>query len=63
MCIDLISINQEYLFSNSNKCEVGTSDHHHLVSTMINKKNSKNNTIIYFIEIMRDLRKRNLGRI
>ena len=40
-CIDLILTNQEDLFSNSNTCEVGISDHHHLVSTMLNKKISK----------------------
>ena len=33
-CIDLILTNQEDLFSNSNTCEVGLSDHHHLVSKM-----------------------------
>ena len=38
-CIDLILTNQEDLFSNSNKCEVGMSVHHHLASTMLNKKN------------------------
>ena len=37
-CIDLILTNQEDLFSNSNTCEVGISDHHHLVSTVFNKK-------------------------
>ena len=34
--IDLTLINQEDLFSNSNTCEVGISDHHHLVSTVLN---------------------------
>ena len=44
-CTDLILTNQEDLFSNSNTCEVGlSSDHHHLVSTMFNKKNSKGST-------------------
>ena len=38
-CIDLILTSQEDLFSNSNNtCEVGISDHHHLVSKMHNKK-------------------------
>ena len=41
MCIDLILTNQDDLFSNSNTCEVGISDHHHLVSTMLSKKNFK----------------------
>ena len=40
ICIDLILTNQEDLFSNSKTCEVGISDHHHLVSAMLNKKNS-----------------------
>ena len=40
-CIDLILTNQEDLLSNSNTCEVGISDHHHLVSTMLNRKNFK----------------------
>ena len=39
--IDLILTNQEDLFSNSNTCEVGISDHHHLVSTVLNKTISK----------------------
>ena len=46
--IDLILINQENLFSNSNTCEVGISDHHHLVSTMLNKKISKGSTKTLF---------------
>ena len=37
--IDLILTNQEDLFRNSNMCEVGISDHHHLLSTMLKKKN------------------------
>ena len=32
------------LFSNSNTCKVGISDHHHLVSTMLNKKVLKGST-------------------
>ena len=40
-CIDLILTNQEDLFSSSSTCEVGISDPHHLVSTMVNKKISK----------------------
>ena len=40
-CIDLILTNQEDLFSNCNTCEVGISDHHHLVSRMLKKKISK----------------------
>ena len=47
-CIDLILTNQEDLFSNSNTCEVGISDHHHLVSTMLNKKISKGSTKTLF---------------
>ena len=47
-CIDLMSTNQEDLFSNSNTCEVGTSDHHHLVSTMLDKKISKGGTKTLF---------------
>ena len=43
-CTDLILTNQEDLFSNSNACEVGISDHHHLVSTTFNKKISKGST-------------------
>ena len=43
-CIDLILTNQEDLCSNSNTCEVGISDHHHLVSTMLNKKTLKGST-------------------
>ena len=41
MRIDLVLTNQEDLFRNSNTCEVGISDHRHLVSTMLNKKISK----------------------
>ena len=37
-CIDCILTNQEDLFNHSNTCEVGVSDHHHLVSIMRNKK-------------------------
>ena len=47
-CIDLILTNQEDLLSNSNTCEVGISDHQHLVSTMINKKISKGSTKTLF---------------
>ena len=47
-CIDLILTNQEDLFSNSNTCEVGISNHHHLVSTMLNKKISKGSTKTLF---------------
>ena len=47
-CIDLILTNQEDLFSNSNTCEVGISDHHHLVSTMLNKKILKGSTKTLF---------------
>ena len=32
-----MKINQEELFSNCNTCEVGISDHHHLVSKMLIK--------------------------
>ena len=44
MCIDLILTNQEDLSSNSNTWEVGISDHHHLVSTMLNKQILKGST-------------------
>ena len=37
-CIDLILTNQEDMLSDSDTCEVGISDHQHLVSTMLNKK-------------------------
>ena len=47
-CIDLILTNQEDLFSNYNTCEVGISDHHHLVSTMLSKKNLKSSTKTLF---------------
>ena len=46
--IDFILTNQEDLFSNSNTCEVGISVHHHLVSTMLNKKISKGSTKTLF---------------
>ena len=63
-CIDLILTNQENLFSNSNNtCEVGISDHHHLVSTMFKKKIRKAVPKLYFIKIMRSLKKINLQRI
>ena len=47
-CYDLLLTNQKDLFSNSNTCEVGISNQHHLVSTMLNKKNSKRNTKTLF---------------
>ena len=47
-CIDLILTNQEDLFSNSNTCEVGISDHQHLVSTIVNKKIWKGSTKTLF---------------
>ena len=47
-CIDLILTDQEDSFSNSNTCEVGISDHHHLVSTMLNKKILKGSTKTLF---------------
>ena len=47
-CIDMILPNQKDLFGNSNTCEVGTSDHHHLISTMLNKKISKGSTKTLF---------------
>ena len=37
----MVLTNQEDLFGNCNTCEVGISDHHHLVSRMLNKKISK----------------------
>ena len=43
-CIGLILTNQEDLLSNSNTCKVGISDHHHLVSTMLNKTILKGST-------------------
>ena len=60
-CIDLILTNQQDLFSNSNTCEVGISDNYHLVSIMLNKKILKGIPKLYFIEIMRSLKKRNLN--
>ena len=47
-CIDLILTNQEGFFSNSNTCELGISDHHHLVSTMLSKKISEGSTKTLF---------------
>ena len=47
-CIDLISTNERNLFSNSNRCEVGISDHHYLVSTILNKNISKGSTKTLF---------------
>ena len=38
-CYDLLLTNQKDWLSNSNTCEVGISNQHHLVSTMLNKKN------------------------
>ena len=59
-CIDLILTNQEDLFSNSNTCEVGISDHHHLVSAMLNKKKFRKAVPkLYFIEITRSLKRIN----
>ena len=62
-CIDLILTNQEDLFSNSNTCEVRIPDHHHLILKMLNKKISKGNTKLYFIEIIKSLKKINFRRI
>ena len=62
-CIDLILTNQEDLFSNSNTCEVGISDHHHLVSTMLNKKSQKEAPKLYFTEIIRCFKRINLQGI
>ena len=62
-CIELILTNQEDLFRNSNTCEVGISDHHHLVSTMLNKKSFERqyqNFITDITEIIRSLKKINL---
>ena len=39
---------QEELFSDSNTCEVGISDHHHLVSTDFSKKVLKGSTKTLF---------------
>ena len=47
-CIDFILRNQEDLFSNSNACEAGISDHHHLVSTMLDKIISKDSAKTLF---------------
>ena len=44
----MILTNQEDLFSNSNTCEVGISDHHYLASTMLTKKVSKGSTKTLF---------------
>ena len=48
MCIDVVLTNQEDLFTNSNTCEVGISDHHHLVSAMLNKNFLKGSTKTLF---------------
>ena len=53
---DLILTNQEDFFSNSNTCEVGISDHHRLLSTMLNKKFRKAVPELYFIETIRCLK-------
>ena len=63
MCIDLILTNQEDLFSDSNTCEVGISDHHHLVSTVLNKEIPKTGPKLYFTEIIRSLKRINLRGI
>ena len=47
-CIDLTLTNQADFFSNSNTCKVGISDHHHLVSTMLNKKITEESTKTLF---------------
>ena len=57
---NLILINQEGLFSNFNTCEVGISDHHHLVSTMLNKKSFERQYQNFITEIIRSLKKINL---
>ena len=42
----MFSVHKSYLFSNSNTCAEEISDH--LVSTMLNKKNSKDRTKALF---------------
>ena len=59
-CIDLILTNREELLSNSNTCEVGISDHHHLLSTCLTKSFRKAVPKLCFIEIIRSLKKINL---
>ena len=60
--IDLILTNQENLFSNSNTCEVGISDHHHLVSTMLIEKNSKGSTKTLFYRDYKKFEDNKFGR-
>ena len=62
-CIDLILTNQEDMLSNSDTCEVGISDHHHLVSTMLNKKISIGSTKTLFYRDYKKLEENNLRRI
>ena len=62
-CIDLILTNQENLFSNSNTWEARIPDHHHLVSTMLNKKISEGSTKTLFLKIIKNLKKINSQRI
>ena len=63
-CIDLILTSQIDLFSNSNTCEVGISDQHHLVSKQcLTKKFREAVPKLFFIEIIRSLKKINLRGI
>ena len=58
--IDLILTSQIDLFSNSNTCEVGISDHHDLVSKQcLTKKFREAVSKLSFIEIIRSLKKIN----
>ena len=59
---NLILINQEGLFSNFNTCEVGISDHHHLVSTMLSKKISKGSTKTLFYRGYKNFRENTFAR-
>ena len=61
-CIDLILTNQEDLFSNSNTCEVGISNHRHLVSTILNKKILKDNTKTLFYRDYKKFKENNCAK-
>ena len=61
-CIDLILTNQKDLFSNSNTCEVGISDRHHLVSTMLNEKISEGSTKTLFYRDYKKFEKNKFAR-
>ena len=60
--IDLLLANQEDLFSNFNTCEVGISDHHYLVSIMLNKKISKGSTKNLFYRDYKNFKENKFAR-